>query len=107
MKILTSLRQPEITALPDKRLNLGAAHNPGDSQAARQKETDGVIISSAKPDSAASEAGLKRGDPVKEIDRKPIRGMADYSRALNEAERRMISYPSFKSREAAIRFTLS
>lgn len=73
---------------PDKRLGISAQPiTPEIAKRLGKKETDGVIISSVKPDSAASEAGLKRGDLVKEIDRKPIRGMADYSRALNEAEK--------------------
>ncbi|WKZ32837.1 MAG: DegQ family serine endoprotease [Thermodesulfobacteriota bacterium] len=73
---------------PDKRLGISAQPiTPEIAKRLGKKETDGVIISSVKPDSAAADAGLKRGDLVKEIDRKPIRGMADYSRALNEAEK--------------------
>ncbi|MBZ0221158.1 MAG: DegQ family serine endoprotease [Candidatus Methylomirabilis sp.] len=73
---------------PDKRLGISAQPiTPEIAKRLGKKETDGVIINSVKPDSAAAEAGLKRGDLIKEIDRKPIRSMADYSRALNEAEK--------------------
>ena len=58
---------------PDKRLG--------------KKESDGVIISSLKPDSPSATAGLRRGDIIKEIDRKPIRNMRDYSKAISEAEK--------------------
>lgn len=91
IKVDEEVSEPEAsqdTGSPDKRLGISAQPiTPEIAKRLGKKETDGVIISSVKPDSAAAEAGLKRGDLVKEIDRKPIRGMADYSRALNEAEK--------------------
>ncbi|MFC1478688.1 DegQ family serine endoprotease [Candidatus Margulisiibacteriota bacterium] len=42
----------------------------------------GVIVREVKPDSPAHEAGINRGDLIKEIDRKTIRNISDYSNAL-------------------------
>jgi len=78
----------ETDGTPDKRLGLSAQPiTPEIAKRLGKKETDGVIISSVKPESPSSEAGLRRGDIVKEIDRKPIRSMNDYSKALTEAEK--------------------
>jgi len=78
----------ETDGTPDKRLGLSEQPiTPEIAKRLGKKETDGVIISSVKPESPSSEAGLRRGDIVKEIDRKPIRSMNDYSKALTEAEK--------------------
>ncbi len=50
-------------------------------------DTEGVIISSVKPDSPAGDAGLRRGDVIKEIDRNPVKNVRDYSKAITEAEK--------------------
>ncbi|MCC6502926.1 MAG: DegQ family serine endoprotease [Deltaproteobacteria bacterium] len=70
---------------PDKRLGLSAqAITPEIVKRLGKKVTDGVIISGMKADGPAATAGLRRGDIIREIDRKPIRNMRDYSRALSE-----------------------
>jgi serine protease Do len=45
--------------------------------------TPGVVITSVDPSSAAAAAGLDRGDIIQEVNRKPIRNVADYERALS------------------------
>ena len=73
---------------PDKRLGLSVQPiTPEIAKRLGKKESDGVIISSLKPDSPSATAGLRRGDIIKEIDRKPIRNMRDYSKAISEAEK--------------------
>ncbi|GAK61694.1 heat shock protease DegP/HtrA [Candidatus Vecturithrix granuli] len=42
----------------------------------------GVIISSVEPGSPAEEAGLRRGDLIKEINRQPITSVEEYNAAL-------------------------
>ncbi|MEC4674746.1 MAG: Do family serine endopeptidase [Nitrospirota bacterium] len=49
----------------------------------RTKNNEGVMISSVNPDSAAQKAGLRKGDIIIEINRKPVRTIEDYS-ALTE-----------------------
>lgn len=75
----------------DKRLGLSV--QPITPEVAKRlgvAETEGVIISSVKPDSPSAEAGLRRGDVIKEIDRKPIKNVRDYSKALTDAEKREV-----------------
>ncbi|MBI5827685.1 MAG: PDZ domain-containing protein, partial [Deltaproteobacteria bacterium] len=43
--------------------------------------------SSVRQDGPAAAVGLRRGDVVKEIDRKPIKNIKDYNRALTAAEK--------------------
>ncbi|MBI5642714.1 MAG: DegQ family serine endoprotease [Deltaproteobacteria bacterium] len=50
-------------------------------------DTEGVIVSSVKPDSPTATAGIRRGDVIKEIDRKPVKNVRDYSKAVKEAEK--------------------
>ncbi|HLZ52564.1 MAG TPA: DegQ family serine endoprotease [Candidatus Acidoferrum sp.] len=45
--------------------------------------TPGVVITSVDPSSAAAAAGLDRGDIIQEVNRNPIRNVADYDRALS------------------------
>ena len=42
----------------------------------------GVVITDVQPGGVAHQAGLRRGDLVLEIDRRPIRSMADYNAAM-------------------------
>jgi len=48
-----------------------------DQQARRQYNlpghVNGVVVTEVAPDSAAAEAGLKPGDVIQEINRKPVR----------------------------------
>jgi serine protease Do len=43
------------------------------------RERTGVVVTGVSPDSPADEAGIKAGDVIKEINRKAIRNMKDYS----------------------------
>jgi serine protease Do len=44
--------------------------------------TSGVVITSVDPSSAAAAAGLEQGDVIQEVNRKPVRNVAEYDRAL-------------------------
>ena len=46
----------------------------------------GVVITQVRPDSPAADAGLRAGDIILEIDRKKIKDMKDYTRALRKAD---------------------
>ena len=51
-----------------------------------RKESAGVVVSEVQPDSAADQAGLKTGDVIREINRKPVRTVQDFERLVNELE---------------------
>ncbi len=46
------------------------------------ERSEGLVITAVKPGSAAEEAGLKSGDVISEINRQPIKTLADYNREL-------------------------
>jgi len=48
---------------------------------------EGVLVSDVTAGQPAAEAGIKRGDVITEIDRKPIRNMADYKRSLGNIKK--------------------
>lgn len=48
------------------------------------RNNEGVMISSITPDSAAELSGLRRGDIIVEINRKPVRTIEDYSLLTEE-----------------------
>ena len=48
---------------------------------------EGVLVSDVTAGRPAAEAGIKRGDIITEIDRKPIRDMADYRRSLGNIKK--------------------
>ena len=43
---------------------------------------EGVLVSDVTVGQSAAEAGIKRGDVITEIDRKPIKNMSEYKRSL-------------------------
>lgn len=46
------------------------------------EDTAGVIVTEIEPDSAAANAGIARGDIIKEANRVPVKNLSDYKRAL-------------------------
>jgi serine protease Do len=49
------------------------------------EDTEGVLVSSVKQGSPAAEAGIRRGDVIRELNRKPVRNLEEYSETLKEA----------------------
>jgi serine protease Do len=46
---------------------------------------EGVVVTSIKPGSPADEAGLQRGDVIAQVNRHPVRNVADYNREMGNA----------------------
>lgn len=46
------------------------------------EQDEGVVISEVEPGSPASEAGLRRGDLIKEVNRQSVRSLSDYNEAM-------------------------
>jgi serine protease Do len=47
--------------------------------------TTGVVIVNVEPGSAAAEAGLRRGDVISEVARKPVGSVAEFNQAIRAA----------------------
>ena len=68
---------------------LGMEVRPITPEVARQlnlRTNEGVIVARVDEGSAAAEAGIQRGDVIREINRKPIRTLQDYDKVTREAK---------------------
>ena len=68
---------------------LGMDVRPITPELARQlnlRSPDGVIVFSVDEDSAASEAGLQRGDVIREVNRQRIRSLPDFEKATKDVK---------------------
>ncbi|HTP65155.1 MAG TPA: DegQ family serine endoprotease [Geobacteraceae bacterium] len=48
----------------------------------------GVVVTAVDPDGVAAESGIQRGDVITSVNQRKITGLADYARAMKEAEQR-------------------
>ncbi len=85
------LKEEAEAAGPEKaRFELGMKVQEITPEIARQlqlPEPGGVVVSQVEPASAADEAGVKRGDVIREINGEPIRKLGDYQAALAKAKK--------------------
>ncbi|HET9131082.1 MAG TPA: PDZ domain-containing protein, partial [Terriglobia bacterium] len=78
-------------ATPDASTSgkLGVAIQDLNSQVARQlrlpASLTGVVVTQVQPDSPASEAGLKPGDVIQEVNRKPVKSASDFRYAVTQS----------------------
>ena len=79
------LKQSETSIPASKQTGLGlTVHDltPDIARGLDLQPGQGVIVTGIAPGGVAAEAGLRQGDVILEIDKKPIRGVADYERAI-------------------------
>lgn len=84
------LREEEVMASAEKEGNFGLTVQKVTPQIAESlglERAEGVVITAVEPGSVADEAGLRRADVVLEIDRKPIRNLADYRKAIKAVKK--------------------
>jgi serine protease Do len=83
------LKEDEVVASASKKGDLGLTVQRLAPEVARSmglEDSRGVIISDVDPGGPGAAAGFRRGDVILEIDRKPIRGLSDYEKAIAEAK---------------------
>jgi serine protease Do len=76
--------EKKVASAQDKE-KLGLTVQPMTPQLAESlglKRADGVVITAVEPGSPGGEAGLQKGDIILEINRVPVRNLADYSKAV-------------------------
>lgn len=69
-------------------------------------DAEGVVITRVAPSSSAAEAGLEPGDVIQEIDRQPIRSVADFRRAAARAEGKSVLLLIFNPRTNMTQFVV-
>ncbi len=69
---LSGVSVEELTPAIRQRLRLGA-------------NVDGVVVTEVANGSAAAEAGLRPGDVIEEVEKKPVSNMADFREAVDAA----------------------
>jgi len=83
------MKETEVAAAAQEG-ELGLTVQPLTPQLAENlglERKDGLVISAVKPGSAAEEAGLRSGDVVVEINRQPVKNLADYNREIARNEK--------------------
>ena len=82
-------RQAMPTGASDRQA-LGLTVRPVTAEVARELElpsTEGVLVEGVASGSAAEKAGIRRGDVIREIDRKPVKSTADFDRLTRATKR--------------------
>ena len=84
------LKDEEVVASAPEKGELGMTVQKLTPQLAENlglDKTDGVVVTAVEPGSAADEAGIRRGDVIVEVDRKPVRGVEEYRKAIADSRK--------------------
>jgi serine protease Do len=79
------LKEEEVVASAPEKGELGMTVQrltPQIAESLGLDKAEGVVVSAVEPGSAADEAGIRRGDVILEIDRKPIRSVDEYKKSI-------------------------
>ena len=72
------------------RMDMGMEVRELDQQYAQQyniSDKKGVVVTSVESNSPADMAGIREGDVIVEVDRKPVENLDDYSKAVKKAQK--------------------
>ena len=84
------LPEEEVVASTKEKGELGLTVQQVTPQIAESlglEKAEGIVIAAVEPGSVGDEAGLRRGDIILEVDRKPVRKLPDYRKALAETKK--------------------
>ena len=84
------LKDEEVVATAPEKGELGLTVQrltPQMAESLGMERTEGVVVTAVEPASAADESGIRRGDVIVEVDRKPVRSIDDYKKAVAAARK--------------------
>ena len=84
------LKDNEVAAPAGQEGELGLAVQPLTPEMAQSlglERAEGLVVASVKPGSAADEAGLRSGDVITQVNRRPVKNLADYNREISRSEK--------------------
>ena len=87
---ITELKEEEVVASAKEKGDLGLTVQKVTPEMADNLQlgrATGVVITAVEPGSAAEEAGLQQGDVIVEVDRKPVRDIPDFRKAVAGAKK--------------------
>jgi serine protease Do len=79
------LKDEEVVASAPEKGELGLTVQrltPQMAESLGLDKSEGVVVSAVEPGSTADEAGIRRGDVIVEVDRKPVRNLDEYKKAV-------------------------
>jgi len=79
------LKEEEVVATAPEKGELGLTVQrltPQMAESLGLERVEGVVVTAVEPGSAADEAGIRRGDIIVEVDRKAVRSIDDYKKAV-------------------------
>ncbi len=79
------LKEEEVAAAVPEKGELGMTVQrltPEIAESLGLEKSDGVVVTAVETGSAADEAGIRRGDVIVEVDRKPIRSLDEYKKSI-------------------------
>jgi serine protease Do len=84
------LKDEEVVATAPEKGELGLSVQrltPQMAESLGVEKVEGVVVTAVEPASAADEAGIRRGDIIVEVDRKAVRSVDDYKKAVAGARK--------------------
>jgi serine protease Do len=79
------LKDQEVVASAPEKGELGLTVQrltPQMAESLGLEKSEGVVVTAVEPASAAEEAGIRRGDVILEVDRRTVRNLDDYKKAI-------------------------
>jgi serine protease Do len=79
------LKDEEVVAAAPEKGELGLTVQrltPQIAESLGLEKAEGVVVTAVEPSSAADEAGIRRGDIILEVDRKAVRNVDEYKKAV-------------------------
>ena len=84
------LKDEEVVATAPEKGELGLTVQrltPQMAESLGLEKSEGVVVTAVEPGSAADEAGIRRGDVILEVDRKTVRNLDEYKKAIAGARK--------------------